>query len=213
MSLYAKIINQTQIETAPRNYKNISNFNLNQELMLKEGFKPVVSFYSKTDKNTHYFYENKVPKDLTPYTTKPCPGSNYEWNEDLDDWELPLDTIKASRAEEIRRAADAEAASYRRGYSVSEQETWAKQEKGAKDLSIDPESTTTEANWVKLLAQTRGLTVTQQVEKILAAVEIANYAAALILGKQQKLEDQIKSATSISEVESITWDSIPTFSA
>lgn len=211
MSLYAKIISQTQIEEAPRNYKNISNFNLCEELMLEEGFKPVVFYYSKTEKNKNYFYEDEIPEDLTPYTTKICPGQNYEWNEELEEWEIPLDSIKVSKAEEIRQAADIEAANYRKGYSLSEQETWSKQEKGAKDLKVDPDSTTDEAKWVKLLAETRGLTIEEQVEKILAAVEVANYAAALILGKQQKLEDQIKAATSISEIENINWDSIPTF--
>ena len=42
MDLYAKLINKYQIEYAPQNKGSIFNYNSNAELMLTDGYKPVV---------------------------------------------------------------------------------------------------------------------------------------------------------------------------
>ena len=43
MTLYAKFINENQLDYAPKNKGSIFNYDLNTELMLKDGYKPVLS--------------------------------------------------------------------------------------------------------------------------------------------------------------------------
>ena len=63
MTLYAKFINENQLDYAPKNKGSIFNYDLNTELMLKDGYKPVLSAelpdsdrqyelsYTETDEN------------------------------------------------------------------------------------------------------------------------------------------------------------------
>lgn len=211
MKVYGKILEPTKVELAPVIYKNISNFNLSEELMEEEGFKPVIFLFEKLTGLKTYFYENTEIENPELYTDIPFPGYNYQWSEESNSWYIPLDIIKNKKGEEIRKDADKEASGFKTGYSLSEQETWARQEKGAKELLADPDSTSDDAQWVKLLATTRNLSVMDQVEKILNAVTKANYAAALILSKQQKIEDIIRTTTTEEDILKIHWNMIPTF--
>ena len=43
MTLYAKFINENQLDYAPKNKGAIFNYDLNTELILKDGYKPVLS--------------------------------------------------------------------------------------------------------------------------------------------------------------------------
>ncbi len=43
MTLYAKFINENQLDYAPKNKGSIFNYDLSTELMLKDGYKPVLS--------------------------------------------------------------------------------------------------------------------------------------------------------------------------
>lgn len=201
--MYAKIIDQYTIIPAPRCYENITNFSSSPELMAQHGFVPVTTLYNTETGATCYYEEGQEPTDMSNLTTLPYPGTPYVW--DGEAWSIPLSVQKEQKSEAIRAQADAIANAYRQGYSESEQDTWSRQEKGAKDLTDDPDSATDEAEWVRLLATTRGLTVEQQVAKITAAVRVANHTAALILGTQQRLEDEIRNATTQDELDNIVW--------
>lgn len=209
--LYGKILSATEVFLAPLNYKNISNFNLSEELMLQEGFYPVKCFYEKATGIKNWFRES-VQIDTTLFTDKICPSPGiYIFNEETQDWELPLDVAKEQKKLELRKDADNEAAVYKVDYSLAEQDTWGRQEAGVHDLLTDPNSKTPNAEWVRMLAQTRGISLDQMIEKITNAVLLANQAAYKVVGKQQKLEDMVTACTSVKEVNAINWELIPTF--
>ena len=184
---------------APRNYKNISNFNKSPRLMEKYGFAEMIRAYSKEAGTMEYFLE-EVPED---YTEAVYPGSDYIWNGEKDQWEIRLEVAKARKLEEIRNAVNSKMNELKKNFSNVEVETWTKQENGAKLLIENPESTEADAIWVKSLAEARGISLDAMIEKITAAVTVVNTAAYQVIGQQQKLEDLVNAAQTVDEVYSI----------
>ena len=188
---------------APRNYKNISNFNKSPHLMQKYGFAEMIRAYSKETGTMEYFLE-EVPED---YTEAVYPGSDYTWSDEKDTWEIRLEVAKARKLEEIRNVVNSKMNELKKNFSNAEVETWTKQENGAKLLIENPESTEADAIWVKSLAEARGISLDAMIEKITAAVTIVNTAAYQIIGYQQKLEDLVNAAETVDEVYSIHFPS------
>lgn len=98
------------------------------------------------------------------------------------------------KIKEVREAADNAANLLKLNYSQAEFDTWEKQEKGARALQADPDSTIPEADFVRTLAATRGLTLDEMITKILNAAARALLPGAQIIGIQQRLEDEAKVA-------------------
>lgn len=186
---------------APRNYKNISNFNKSPRLMRKEGFSEMIRAYSKETGSMEYFVE-EVPED---YTEVVYPGNDYVWNAQKDTWEIRLEIAKARKLEEIRNVVNSKMNELKKNFSNAEVETWTKQENGAKLLIENPESTEADAIWVKSLAEARGISLDAMIEKITVAVTVVNTAAYQIIGQQQKLEDLVNAAETVDEVYSISF--------
>ena len=184
---------------APRNYKNISNFNKSPRLMRKEGFLEMIRAYSKETGSMEYFLE-EVPED---YTEAVYPGNDYIWNTQKDTWEIRLEVAKARKLEEIRNVVNSKMNELKKNFSNAEVETWTKQENGAKLLIENPESTEADAIWVKSLAEARGISLDAMIEKITTAVTMMNTAAYQVIGQQQKLEDLVNAAETVDEVYSI----------
>jgi hypothetical protein len=85
-------------------------------------------------------------------------------------------------------------------------ETWSRQENGVKLLSENVESTEYDAQWVKALAQTRGISLEEQMQRIAYASNMMNEYAYRLVGYQQSLEDKINAATTLEEVQEIRFD-------
>lgn len=188
---------------APRNYKNISNFNKSLRLMQKHGFVEMIRAYSKESGSMEYFF-NEIPEN---YTEVVYPGSDYIWNTQKDTWEIRLEVAKAHKMEEIRNTVNSKMNELKKNFSNAEVETWTKQENGAKLLIENPESTEADAIWVKSLAEARGISLDAMIEKITAAVTVVNTAAYQVIGQQQKLEDLVNAAETVDEVYSIHFSS------
>lgn len=188
---------------APRNYKNISNFNKSPRQMRKEGFLEMIRAYSKETGLMEYFVE-EVPED---YTEVVYPGNDYIWNTQKDTWEIRLEVAKARKLEEIRNAINSKMNELKKNFSNAEVETWSRQEHGAKLLILNPETQDYDALWVKALAEARGISLEAMIEKITAAVTTMNTAAYQIIGYQQKLEDLVNAAETVDEIHSIHFSS------
>lgn len=186
---------------APRNYKNISNFNKSPRLMQKHGFVEMIRAYSKESGTMEYFAE-EVPAD---YTLTVYPGGDYTWSDEKDQWEIRLEVAKARKLEEIRNIVNSKMNELKKNFSNAEVETWTKQENGAKLLIENPESTEADAIWVKSLAEARGISLGAMIEKITTAVTVVNTAAYQVIGQQQKLEDLVNAATTVDEVYAISY--------
>ena len=114
--------------------------------------------------------------------------------------EKDLDTLKAEKLQRILAAADRASVVIKAGYSTIEQESWPKQEAEAKVLLVDELAA---APLLRGIAQNRGIDLLVLRDKVLANVTLAETASGVILGKQQALEDQVKAATTVEEVQSI----------
>lgn len=85
-------------------------------------------------------------------------------------------------------------------------ETWSRQENGLKLLTADMNSEEYDAQWVKALANVRGITLEEQMQRISYATNLMNTYAYQLVGYQQKLEDMINSATTVEELENIKFE-------
>jgi len=91
-------------------------------------------------------------------------------------------------------------------FSDVEMITWARQENGVKLLTENADSEEHDAQWVKLLAQARGITLEEQMNRISYATSVMNEYAYRLVGYQQRLEDMVNAATTVDEVENIKFE-------
>ena len=110
--------------------------------------------------------------------------------------ELPQEDQQANlerKAEAKRKAAlsgaDAAVAGYMALFSEVERSTWPKQQAEVEAVAADPAAPTPTLD---ALAQARGITREEQIEKAKAKVEAFVPLSAFIIGTQQRYEDQIK---------------------
>ena len=195
-----------KIIEAPKNYKNISNFNKFPSLMKKEGFEERIRAWKKSDGTMKYVEPQKWGQHKTYYTESPYLGTVYEWSDTAGGWQLKLEILKEQKLVEIRNATNAYMKQLKKGFSDAEMETWSRQENGVKLLSENVESTEYDAQWVKALAQTRGISLEEQMQRIAYASNMMNEYAYRLVGYQQSLEDKINAATTLEEVQEIRFD-------
>lgn len=202
--VFIKELEDGRIIEAPRNYKNISNFNKFPSLMKKEGFVERIKAWKKSDGTMKYVEPEKWGQHKTFYTEFPYLGNNYEWVD--DSWKIKLEVAKERKLIEIRNATNEYMKQLKKGFSDAEMETWARQENGLKLLSENIESQEYDAQWVKALAATRGITVEEQMQRISYASNLMNTYAYQLVGYQQKLEDMINAATTVEEVDNVIFE-------
>jgi hypothetical protein len=94
----------------------------------------------------------------------------------------------------------------KKGFSDAEMETWSRQENGLKLLTADMNSEEYDAQWVKALAATRGISLEEQMQRIAYASNLMNEYAYRLVGYQQSLEDKINAATKVEEVQEIRFN-------
>ena len=206
IKIFIKEFEDGRIIEAPRNYKNISNFNKVPSLMKREGFVERIKGWKKSDGALKYIELEKWGQHKTFYTEIPYPGANYEWNSDSESWEIKLEVAKQNKLEEIRSATNYYMEHLKSNFSNAEMETWARQENGVKLLTENPESEEYDAQWVKALAATRGISLEEQMQRISYATTMMNTIAYQLVGYQQKLEDMINAATTVDEVMNINFE-------
>jgi hypothetical protein len=204
-TIFVKILDDGRVIEAPRNYKNISNFNKFPSLMKKEGFVERIKAWKKSDGTMKYVETEKWEQHKTYYTEVPYLGSNYEWSEEEGSWKIKLDVAKQQKLEEVRNATNDYMKQLKKGFSDAEMETWARQENGLKLLTENINSEEYDAQWVKALAQTRGISLEEQMQRIAYASNMMNEYAYRLVGYQQSLEDKINAATTLAEIENISF--------
>lgn len=206
MRVFVQISEDGKIIEAPKNYKNITNFNKVPSLMRKFGFEERIKGYLKSDGTLKYIEPNKWGQHKTYYTEIPYLGSNYEWSDAAGGWQLKLEVAKKQKLNEIRSATNAYMKQLKQGFSDAEMETWSRQENGVKLLSENIDSTEYDAVWVKSLAAARGISLEEQMQRISYASSMMNEYAYRLVGYQQRLEDMINAATSVDEVMEIRFN-------
>lgn len=206
MTVFVKIFEDGRVVEAPRTYKNITNFNKSVSLMKKYGFEERIRCYSKTTGEIKFVEPDKWRYNKAHYTEIAYPGSDYVWNSDSESWEIKLEVAKQNKLEEIRSATNSYMEQLKSNFSNAEMETWARQENGVKLLMENPESQEYDAQWVKALAMTRGISLEEQMQRISYATTMMNTVAYQLVGYQQKLEDMINAATTVEEVMNINFE-------
>lgn len=167
-----------------------------------------VKFYNKADRSPAYVPLGEEP-DYTKVTTLVPVDSESVWNEEKGDWEVPFDIQKERKGDWIRAVSDTKTQALETGCSQGEVSTWQRQEAGARSLKADPKATDPDAVFVQNLAATRGISLDEQIEKILAKVDFAVAYGAYVIGMQQHLEDQLKTATTVEDLSAIVWPEDP----
>jgi hypothetical protein len=205
-TIFIKTLEDGRVIEAPKNYKNISNFNKFPSLMKKEGFEERIKAWKKSDGTMKYVEPEKWGQHKTYYTDFPYLGKNYEWSTTDECWKMKLDVAKEQKLVEIRNATNAYMKQLKKGFSDAEMETWSRQENGVKLLSENVESTEYDAQWVKALAATRGISLEEQMQRIAYASNMMNEYAYRLVGYQQNLEDRINAATTLEEVQEIRFN-------
>ena len=204
-TIFVKILDDGRIIEAPKNYKNISNFNKFPSLMKKEGFIERVKGWKKSDGTLKYIEPEKWGQHKTYYTTFPYQGADYEWSDEKNSWEIKLEVARQQKLEEVRQATNSYMEQLKSNFSNAEMETWSRQENGVKLLSQNPESEEYDAQWVKALAATRGISIEEQMQRISYATTMMNTMAYQLVGYQQRLEDMINAATTVDEIYNIVF--------
>lgn len=205
-TIFIKTLEDGRVIEAPKNYKNISNFNKFPSLMKKDGFEERIKAWKKSDGTMKYVEPEKWGQHKTYYTDFPYLGKNYEWSATDGCWKIKLDVAKEQKLVEIRNATNAYMRQLKKGFSDAEMETWGRQENGVKLLSENVESTEYDAQWVKALAATRGISLEEQMQRIAYASNMMNEYAYRLVGYQQSLEDKINAATTLEEVQEIRFE-------
>lgn len=206
MTVFVKIFEDGRVVEAPRTYKNITNFNKSVSLMKKYGFEERIRCYSKTTGEIKFVEPDKWRYNKAHYTEIAYPGSDYVWNSDSESWEIKLEVAKQNKLEEIRNATNSYMEQLKSNFSNAEMETWSRQENGVKLLIQNPNSEEYDAQWVKALAMTRGISLEEQMQRISYATTMMNTVAYQLVGYQQKLEDMINAATTVEEVMNINFE-------
>lgn len=206
MTVFVKIFEDGRVVEAPRTYKNITNFNKSVSLMKKYGFEERIRCYSKTTGEIKFVEPDKWRYNKAHYTEIAYPGFDYVWNSDSESWEIKLEVAKQNKLEEIRGATNSYMEQLKSNFSNAEMETWSRQENGVKLLIENPNSEEYDAQWVKALAMTRGISLEEQMQRISYATTMMNTVAYQLVGYQQKLEDMINAATTVEEVMNINFE-------
>lgn len=121
--------------------------------------------------------------------------------------EPTLEEVKTAKLSEINAAADRAIATLTATYPDREISTFDKQESEARAYAADPTASTP---LLSALAQARGISLPDLVERVLAKADAFAVASGSIIGQRQALEDRLDACTTLEKVQGITVDiSIP----
>lgn len=117
--------------------------------------------------------------------------------------QLPsLAEIKAKKIADIDFAFEQEAAALIAGYPSSERLTWPVQQAEALAWKADPAASTP---YLDSLAAARGIDTADMRKRTLDQTELFMTASGPMLGKRQRLRDEVHEAKTMDEVNAIAW--------
>jgi hypothetical protein len=111
-----------------------------------------------------------------------------------------LEEVKTAKLSEINAAADRAIATLTATYPDREISTFDKQESEARAYAADPTASTP---LLSALAQARGISLPDLVERVLAKADAFAVASGSIIGQRQALEDRLNACKTLEEVRSI----------
>lgn len=114
-----------------------------------------------------------------------------------------LEEVKTAKLSEINAAADRAIATLTATYPDREISTFDKQESEARAYAADPTASTP---LLSALAEARGISLPDLVERVLAKADAFAVASGSIIGQRQALEDRLDACTTLEEVQGITVD-------
>ena len=161
-----------------------------------------------------------ITKDGMPYHVYPCAAEFAgEWDAvfayaeahpecvtEEEPYEPPVPTLeemKAAKLSEINAAADRAISKLTATYPNREISTFDKQESEARAYAADPTASTP---LLSALAQARGISLPELVERVLAKADAFAVASGSIIGQRQALEDRLDACTTLEEVQGIVVD-------
>jgi len=112
-----------------------------------------------------------------------------------------LEEVKAAKLSEINAAADRAIGTLTATYPDREISTFDKQESEARAYAADPTASTP---LLSALAEARGISLPDLVERVLAKADAFAVASGSIIGQRQALEDRLDACTTLEEVQGIT---------
>jgi hypothetical protein len=126
-------------------------------------------------------------------------------------WKMPerilvdmraLADAKKNKLLELLKACDNAINPIKAGYPEGEQQTWDKQENEARAFIANASAPTP---LLSALSSARGITVSNLAGRIVAKSDAFASACGNYIGKRQKHEDDVTSATTIAQVDAIVW--------
>jgi hypothetical protein len=146
-----------------------------------------------------------IPKG---YTIKQRLDWDTVYDAELDEWVLPFENARDRKLAEIRGMADELLNAYKTDCSQSEIQTWDIQKAGAIALTEDINSQDANAEFVRNLAEARGISLETLVEKIMRKAQLYSLGSAKVIGIQQALEDKIWACTTAEQLDEISFPEI-----
>ncbi|MDD3468234.1 MAG: hypothetical protein PHE67_13890, partial [Campylobacterales bacterium] len=123
-----------------------------------------------------------------------------------EDWILPIDKAIASKIAEIREHYESQRTLYANALAgATEQATWAKQEIEARAFVKDSMAETPLIDALLAARNIQGETKTDLCNKIIMKADAYAVAIGESLGIQQSKEKQAESATTLDDLDAITW--------
>ena len=120
-------------------------------------------------------------------------------NQDLID-NSPLNVARADKQQQIRTWFESQFSALQSEYTQIEIDTFKTQEEEARAYTADPTAPTPMLSGI---ATARGITVDSLAMKVAENAQTYKLLAAPIMGKKQRLEDALKLATTVTEVEAV----------
>lgn len=193
--MFAKFINQNTIEIAPKNFKGISNFDQDENLMKKNGFKEVIEINSPDGMvlpvETFEEQENVINKKYIETYVEPT-----------------LDELKEAKRSEINATRDKKEQSgfpYMGKVFDSDPISCQRISCAAQAMSLLPASDENKITWTTQDNSTIDLTAQELLGLVGALAQWSNTCHQ----KATALKAKIDTAQTAEELELITWDDKP----
>lgn len=124
-------------------------------------------------------------------------------NEPVSLYSFHPDDYREYMNKKIQERCDSELSALKAGYSYHEASSWDKQESEARAWSNDP---LTPTPLLDAISTSREMDKSVLVTKVIAKADLFSVSAGNILGKRQKLQDQLDALTDWVAMSAISWD-------
>lgn len=140
-------------------------------------------------------------------TVRQLAPNKFEVFPDINERDLPpleLTAAKTRKLAQLKSAADAEVAPILAEYPEVEIKTWDSQEREARAWTADNSATTPTLTGI---SEVRGKSISHLADKVIKKADHYRNIVSAVAGKRQALADAVGAATTVAEVEQITWES------